>query len=159
MVQTQGHLSLPTKLLYTEMGISSLQEVTSNPEGTEITGEPPEAFPGRNCPSGPDPKPRRDGEPQRGRSLQRWGAHPTGQGGDPPSSPNCPGRKSRPRRTRSLDPERSHAKSAPTVEKEKGASGRVLSSRTLHGDRNILYLMLSVNVARATQNTAIGFAT
>lgn len=45
------------------------------------------------------------------------------------------------------------------MEKEKGASGRVLSPRTLHGDRNILYLMLSVNVAGATQNTATGFAT
>ena len=82
MVQTQGHLSLPTELLYTEMGISSLQEATRNPEGTKITGEPPEAFPGRTCPSGPDPKPRRDGKPQREVPAEmgstphrpRWGA-------------------------------------------------------------------------------------
>lgn len=50
VLQTQGHLSPLTSLLYAEMGVSSLQQVTRNPEGTEITGEPPEAFPGGTPP-------------------------------------------------------------------------------------------------------------
>lgn len=135
-----GHLSLPTSLLYTEMGISSLQEATRTQRGLRSQGSHQKLSLGGRCPSRPDPKPRRDGEPRGGRSLQRWGVHPMGQGGEPPSGPNCPGGKSRPRRTRSLDPERSHAKSASTTEKEQGASGRVLSPRTFHGERNILYL-------------------
>lgn len=117
-----GHLSLPTSLLSTEMGISSLQEATRTQRGLRSQGSHQKLSLGGRCPSGPNPKPRRDGEPRGGRSLQRWGVHPTGQGGEPPSSPNCPGGKSRPRRTRSLDPERSHAKSASTTEKEQGAS-------------------------------------
>lgn len=44
------------------MGISSLQQVTRHPEGTEITGEPPEAFPGGGTP------------PLRTQAQEKWRA-------------------------------------------------------------------------------------
>ena len=95
VLQTQGHLSPPTNLLYAEMGISSLQQVTRNPEGTEITGEPPEAFPGGDTtPQDPTPSP---GE------MASLGEGSPCRGGEDPSSPNCPGRTSR---SRSLDPDK-----------------------------------------------------
>ena len=152
MVQTQGHLTFQQNSSTQRWASPAYRKRDATQRGLRSQGSHQKLSLGGTAPQDPTPSP---GEMAslRGRSLQRWGAHPTGQGGEPPSSPNCPGRKSRQRRTRSLE------KSAPTVEKEKGASGRVLSPRTLHGDRSILYLMLSVNVAGATQNTATGFAT
>ena len=146
VLQTQGHLSPPTNLLYAEMGISSLQQVTRNPEGTEITGEPPEAFPGGgHRPSGPNPKPRRDGEPRRGKSLQRWG------GPEQPQLPRQNEQVEEPRPRQEVTPG-----GPPTQRREPPGESCAPELPTGTGTSCIC---ASVSVAKATQNAATGFAT